>query len=364
MLRRPYNHERLGKIVGDFEEKPIARRYRLLERLGKGGLGTVYKAVDTRIQRLVALKLIPLVSPHDSASTQRFHSHAQTVERLVHPNIVQLYDWGEADGVSYTAYQLIEGRDLSALLREQRVLEPAYAVEIARQVALALVEIHQHGIIHRDIKPSNILISTTGRVLLADFDLAQTPGTSVTEIGTILGTPLYMSPEQAMGVRLDARTDIFSLGGVLYKCLTGEHPFSGATMGESMVRLVDDNPRSPLEFNSKISPELASIVLKMMHKDPDRRFPSAQDVVQALSVLPPTSFGPSALNPVVRSGLDPAVGINPARGEGFAMPPIRFDRPGGKIRDDQYTPKPPADTSEAQPYSAEVTHQQFLHGVP
>jgi serine/threonine protein kinase len=275
--------------VADFENQLIADRYQTLEILGQGGAGTVYKALDTLLQRLVALKVGPAVS-QDTEFRREFPSRSNAVAlspRLSHPNIVQVYEVGEWNGIPFSALQLVEGRTLAQLLQEQRVLQPEYAVEIARQVTRALMYFHQHSMVHCDIKPSNILISSSGHVLLSDFGLAQTAGaSSMTGTGTIIGTPSYMSPEQATGQRIDHRSDIFSLGAVLYECLTGERAFSGTTIQETLKNIVDHRLRSPLEINPSLSPEVVRVVLKALEKDPNNRFDSANLLFFALSILP------------------------------------------------------------------------------
>jgi predicted Ser/Thr protein kinase len=254
-------------------------RYRILETIGQGGMGTVYKALDTRLQRLVALKTLRL-SP-DTEFMRRFLREAQAGARLSHPNILQIYDSGEAEGLPYLAVEYVEGRSLQQMLRENKLLDTDRAVEIARQVAIALAYAHRSSVVHRDVKPSNILISNEGRVVLLDFGLAIRPGAeTLTRSHTVAGTPAYMSPEQVMGLPVDARSDIFSLGVVLYELLTGHRPFSGPNI---FGHIIEQAPLPPEKLNSSLSRSLGKIVLKSLAKKPEHRFQTAEAFVVALA---------------------------------------------------------------------------------
>jgi serine/threonine protein kinase len=278
----------------------VGGRYRILEVLGQGGQGTVYKALDTRLGRLVALKVWTVSDtkrfessesaqrresgPADSrAVAGRFAALADIVKQLAHPGIVQIFDFGTADGVHYMAQQLVEGRSLSEILGERRVLELDRAIEIVCEVARALFHAHRRGIVHGDVKPSNILISRDGRALLSDFDVAQRSGQgSLTAAGTVLGTPRYLSPQQARGDPLDARSDIFALGAVLYECLTGVPAFSGDSVEDTIRRVVTATPRPIREINSAVPFAVELVVARSLEKDPGRRFPTAELFAHAL----------------------------------------------------------------------------------
>jgi hypothetical protein len=270
----------------------FAWRYRILEILGQGGMGTVYKALDTRLQRLVALKVLQFAP--DAESKQRFLTEAEALARLSHPNIPQVYDFGDADGLLYLAVEYVEGRSLRQIMPEGKPLNPDYpdyAAEIIRHVGTALSYAHQRGVIHRDVKPSNILISN-GRVLLTDFGLAIAPGAStLTAGGTIAGTPAYMSPEQAMGKPVDARSDIFSLGVVFYELLAGRKPFCGDSPAETLRQIVEQEPGPPkLRHSSGRSNSLVNIVLKSLAKAPEQRYQTADEFVSALAEAAPAAF--------------------------------------------------------------------------
>jgi serine/threonine protein kinase len=259
----------------------IARRYRIIEKLGSGGMGSVYKALDTRLQRLVALKVLHFVDNPEAKPL--FLREADALARLNHPNIVQIYDVGETEVLVYVAFEYIEGRTLGQIMADTKPLNPDYALEIVSQVGMALSYAHQRGVIHRDVKPSNILISNNGHVLLLDFGLATAPRSStLTRTGTIVGTPAYMSPEQAVGHRIDGRSDIFSLGVLLYELLTGARPFDGSSTVELFRRLCDEAPAAPQEINPSVSTSIAAVVLKSLAKQPEQRFQTVDEFLIAL----------------------------------------------------------------------------------
>jgi serine/threonine protein kinase len=260
----------------------IGRRYRILELLGNGVHGTVYKVLDTRLQRLVTLKV--LHSALSAEAMQVFLREAVTLVRLKHPNIVQVYDADQSETFAYQVFEYIEGRTLSQIMADAKPLDAAYATEIVRQVGTGLGYAHLRGVIHRDVKPSNILVSNDGRVLLADFGLAIAPGAAtLTQNGTVQGTPGYMSPEQVMGQPVDARSDIFSLGVVFYELLTGRTPFSGESTAKLFSNVVNQEPASPRQFDDSIPSSINEIVLKTLAKEPGQRFQTADDFLRALA---------------------------------------------------------------------------------
>jgi tRNA A-37 threonylcarbamoyl transferase component Bud32 len=271
------NQEMIGKT--------IAGRYHILEVIGLGGAGTVYKALDARLQKVVALKMLSHHFTHDAEFKRRFQQEALVMAPLNHPNIVQVYDYGEADGLSYLVMEYIEGTSLEHFLSERKPLAVDYAIEIIRQVGKALSYAHRQGIIHRDLKPSNILISRDGRILLSDLGLAIAPGgRTITDIGTIVGTPAYMSPEQAMGKPVDARSDIYSLGLILYQLLTGRLPFSTDSPGSMLYAHVHESPPPLRWFNPAVPPLVEQAVLKALAKDPKQRYQTVDEFVAVLSL--------------------------------------------------------------------------------
>ncbi len=260
----------------------IGRRYRILELLGNGVHGTVYKVLDTRLQRLVALKL--LHSALNDGARQLFLMEAVALVLLKHPNILEVYDADQAETFVYQTFEYVEGRTLGQIMADDKPLDPAYAIEIVRQVGAGLEYAHLHGVIHRDVKPSNILISNDGRVLLADFGLAITPGApTLTQSGTIAGTPAYMSPEQVMGKPVDGRSDIFSLGVVFYELLTGRKPFSAESTAKLFSKIVEEEPASPRQLDPSVPASINETVLKSLAKEPGQRFQTADHFLRALA---------------------------------------------------------------------------------
>jgi len=249
-------------------------RYRLQAELGRGGGGVVYRALDTQLDRIVALKI--LANPGNDEVRARFLREAKTIAQLKHPNIVGVYDVGEAEGQLYLTMELIEGssldRRLSDLSRERRL-------RILIDVARAVHHAHEHGIVHRDLKPGNILLSRDGRPVVADFGLARNldPAARVTETGTALGTPCYMSPEATLGLAgaLDTRSDIFSLGVILYECVTGRLPFRGNVLFDILRSIVEDHPATPHGIDPSIDADLEAIISKSMEKEKTHRYERA-----------------------------------------------------------------------------------------
>jgi len=264
--------------------KTIADRYRIVGVIGQGGLTTVYKALDTRLNRFVALRLLHPHFARDPEFERRFRHEAEVLTCLNHPNIVQMYDYGKAEGTTYLVVEYVDGRSLSDILAEGKPLDVDYAVEIVRQVGEALSCAHRQGVIHRDIKPSNILIANDGRVLLSDFGLAIAHGQpTLTDIGTVVVTPTYMSPEQARGEPLDRRSDIYSLGTVLYELLAGRLPFTAENLLELVHEVVHEEPPPLRRFNPAVSPALEQAVLRSLAKDPGQRYQSVDEFVAALA---------------------------------------------------------------------------------
>jgi serine/threonine protein kinase len=261
----------------------IAARYQILEKVGRGGMGAVYKALDTRLQRIVALKIFISEDPQSEEDFAQTRVLAKILQSLHHPNILQTFDVGKAEGRAYFVIEYVEGRSLAEMLVQARSIHLSDAVEIIVQVGRALEYAHQNGLVHRDVKPNNILVSTEGRVLLSDFGLATAPGApTLSETGTIAGTPAYMSPEQAMGGPIDGRSDIFSLGTLLYEMLTGVRPFTGASPDELLRLIVEQTPVSPERRNPFLPGPLVDVVMKALAKDPNQRFQTAAAFLIAL----------------------------------------------------------------------------------
>src|SRR5215470_5675139 len=242
-------------------------RYEIIGELGRGAMGVVYKANDPTIGRTVALKTMRLdANGLDSGELlRRFQNEARAAGLLNHPNIVTIYDAGEQDGMFYIAMEFIEGTTLQALLAEKHLLPSDEAVQIAREICQGLAYAHCNGIVHRDVKPANIMITAQGAVKIMDFGIAKAGG-SMTSTGQILGTPNYMAPEQVKGRPPDGRSDLFSLGVVLYEMLTGEKPFAGQNVTTIIYKIVNEKPIAPRELDMTVHPGLSSIVNKALAK--------------------------------------------------------------------------------------------------
>jgi serine/threonine protein kinase len=257
---------------------PSLGRYEILGKLGEGAMGVVYRAGDKTLGRVVALKMLSADLGADDELHQRFRREAEAIGRLNHPNIVTVYDLGESDGHLYMAMELLEGDDLRALIERQVDIPVADRVRILGQICQGLGYAHSKGVVHRDVKPANIFVTSGGQVKLLDFGLARVATReTITRAGVILGTPDYMSPEQAKGKTLDHRTDIFSAGAVFYEFLTLQKPFKGKTLHSVLYQIISEEPEPALTLNPELPARLALVVHRMLRKDPDRRYPSLEE---------------------------------------------------------------------------------------
>lgn len=259
-------------------------RYRVIEELGRGSMGVVYKAFDPRLNRSVALKVMRPDRRISYEFVCRFNDEARAIGQLSHQNIVSVFDRGEDHGTLFIAMELLEGRSLKAVI-ESRELTHQGAIKIGIQVAEALDYAHKHGIVHRDIKPSNIIMLDNGQVKLTDFGIARIEdpnATLKTQVGQIMGTPCYMSPEQAAGKTLDGRSDLFSLGVILYEIVTRQKPFLGGTSGATYAAVINNMPTEPHLLDKRIPRKLSHVIMHSMAKDITQRFQSGQEMVLAL----------------------------------------------------------------------------------
>ena len=260
-------------------------RYEIIEELGRGAMGIVYKAHDPLIERIVAIKSINLNDLDDQQKEEykaRFYQEAKAAGRLNHPNIVTIHDLGEIGDVAFIAMELLEGRELDNVIGEKR-LSIDETLNIVTQIAEGLAFAHQRGIVHRDIKPSNIMILSDNHVKIADFGIAKMDSSlSLTQVGMIVGSPLYMSPEQVMGISITPQSDIFSLGIVLYKLLTGQLPFSGESANSVMYQIVNEAQQNPSLLIKDIPDMLDMIVSKCLEKKPEDRYANASELVNEL----------------------------------------------------------------------------------
>jgi predicted Ser/Thr protein kinase len=262
---------------------------RLVSKLGEGGMGVVWRARHETLQKDVAVKVLPPGFAHEPEAVQRFLREAQAAARLEHPNVVQVLDAGSAQGTHFIVMQFVDGTDLQKVLKKKGKLAVADALAVTKRIALALGAAHKMGIVHRDIKPANILLTKQGRVMVADFGLARDlrSGSTLTGTQEVMGTPQYLSPEQARGESLDGRSDLYSLGATLYTLLSGRAPFSGTTPVSIAVKHASEDQRpEPLrKIDAEIPAEIEALVEKMMSKKPADRFQTGEQVAAAIDAL-------------------------------------------------------------------------------
>src|SRR5262245_28693013 len=294
-------------IVGDSTQSLLGKtigHYQIISLAGKGGMGEVYRARDIKLDRAVALKILPKEMSADGERMRRFSREAKAASALNHPNVAHIYEIGEAEGVNFIAMEYVEGQTLAASINGNP-LKVSEVVEIGSQIAAALDEAHRKGITHRDLKPANVMLNERGQVKVLDFGLAKFARPTVKPIdseistlvktapGVVMGTPHYMSPEQVRGQEADHRADIFAIGLILYEMLAGERAFRGDSAAEVMSAILKDEPPELSIVNSQISPQLTKIVQRCLEKRPERRFQSVSDLGFALETLsaPPNSLG-------------------------------------------------------------------------
>ena len=264
-------------------------RYRILELLGRGGMATVFKAHDPGIDRIIAIKFLHASLCEDEEYRMRFLREARAAGMLTHPNIATIYDVGEIEGRPYIAMELLEGEPLNDLMAAGAEFSIKEVLEIGIQLASALDYAHGKGVVHRDIKPANIIVSKNrNSIKVADFGIAHLESASRTQhtrIGDVIGTPQYMSPEQAMGGKIDGRSDLFSVGIVLYQLITGQKPFEADTIVALMMKIAKENPPTIQKLRPETPPALRRVIDRCLSKQPDRRFQSGKDLREALIKL-------------------------------------------------------------------------------
>ena len=305
------------------EENKLGR-FELVAEIGRGAMGIVYKAKDPMLERIVAIKTINMGMDKDGAEMyeKRFYQEARAAGGLNHPNIVTVYDIGKTADACYMAMEYIEGPELRTLLLPGKPLPVQKALSIAAQVAEGLAYAHERGVVHRDIKPANIMVPDSGPVKITDFGIARMRSSNVqTQTGMMMGSPKYMSPEQVIGKRADHRSDIFSLGVILYEMLTGAAPFTGESVNAVMYQIVNFVPPAPSAINPAAPSALDMIVGRMLAKALDERFQSAAEIARgvrecehqvhgapsATSTQPLTALAPGPMPAVVDAGVKTAV---------------------------------------------------------
>ncbi len=322
-------------------------RYRIVRKLGAGGMADVYLAEDQELGRQVAIKILNDRHAADDSFIERFRREAKNAAGLSHPNIVSIYDRGEAEGTYYIAMEFLDGRSLKELIVGRGPAPIKVAIEYARNILAALAAAHRQGIVHRDIKPHNVLIGAEGRVKVTDFGIARSGASQMTEVGSIIGTAQYLSPEQARGAPVDQTSDLYSAGVVLYEMLTGQVPFTGDTPLEIAMKHLSEVPKPPSEHRPEIPHDLDSIVLRALAKDPSERYQSAEEmdadlarVAEGLPVDPETEEAATAVlsgsglmaaaptSVIARSPAEPGLPAPPGRAPpagyyGYEGPPRR-----------------------------------------
>jgi serine/threonine-protein kinase len=324
-------------LLNDFVEKrqagegeshmadPLSKagRYRVVRELGRGSMGVVYEGFDPVIGRRVAIKtmLTEDLSPEEFGEYRaRFHREAQAAGVLSHPNIVNVFDYGEDGGILYLVMEYLEGKSLEKLVKERRILPIETIIPMYDQVCSALDHAHQNGIVHRDIKPANIMIVGRGSVKVTDFGIAKMVSMGMTQAGQVLGTPSYMSPEQVKGHHIDGRSDIFSLGVILYSLVTGEKPFPGQDITTVIYKIVNENPIPPRELNPSIHAGLSYVICKALAKSPEERFQTCGELADDLKnfkylgeAVAPSATMLLGVPPVRSTDLERTAGLAPVK---------------------------------------------------
>ena len=272
-------------VHGIARDTVVDERYRVLNRIGSGGMADVYCAEDLQLGRRVALKLLYRRFAEDEEFVERFRREASSAAGLQHPNVVAVYDRGEFDGTYYIAMEYLEGRSLKQVVRQDGALEPDRAIDLVIQILKAARFAHRRGIVHRDIKPHNVIVDDEGRAKVTDFGIARAGASDMTETGSIMGTAQYLSPEQAQGHPVDARADLYSIGVVLYELLTGRVPFDAESAVTIALKQVSEEPVPPSQLNPAISAQLEDVVTKALQKDPAYRFADADEFIRALEAV-------------------------------------------------------------------------------
>src|SRR5690348_15366332 len=299
----------------------LGERYQLQDLIGRGGMATIYRGRDLRMDRVVAVKLLREVYSTDPKFVTRFQREAKAASSLQHPNIVQVYDYGHSDGNYFIVMELVAGTDLRRYLRSRGVLAVDHAIIIAHDVALGLGAAHRRSIVHRDVKPQNVLVGRDGSIKLTDFGIASLykdiNAERLTTTGMTLGTVQYYAPEQAQGEIVSPAADVYALGIVMYEMLTGRPPFDGDTPVAVAMQHIQDAPRPPRELNPNIPPALEEIILRCLEKSPGMRYRDGSALARALEMLGEEDItGANAVAQPTRTAGGPVSLYPPAPGNG------------------------------------------------
>src|SRR5271167_4902634 len=282
-------------------ETIIDGRYRVLSRLGSGGMAEVYLAEDQLLGRQVAVKVLHHHFAEDQEFVERFRREASSAAALSHPNIVAIFDRGEWNGTYYIAMEYVAGRSLKTIVREQGALDPAAAIDIVVQILRGARFAHRRGVVHRDLKPHNVIVDEEGRARVTDFGIARAGASDMTLTGSIMGTAQYLSPEQAQGQAVSAASDLYSVGVILYELLTGVVPFEGETAVAIAFKQVSAEPLPPSALNPALPATLDAIVLRALAKDPAHRYTDAEEFIAVLQRERQALSAPSGV-PVLTTG--------------------------------------------------------------
>jgi serine/threonine-protein kinase len=314
-------------------------RYRIMRKLGSGGMADVYLAEDEELGRRVAIKILNDKYAPDEQFVERFRREAKNAAGLSHPNIVSIYDRGEAEGTYYIAMEYLDGRSLKELVVARGPLPIPDAIAATRQVLAALRFAHRKGVVHRDIKPHNVMADADGRLKVTDFGIARAGVSQMTEAGSIIGTAQYLSPEQARGAPVDQRSDLYSIGVVLYEMLTGQVPFTGESPVEIAMKHLSDTPRPPSLLRPDIPPDLDMVVLRALAKSPEDRFQTAEDmdaelerVAKGAGVTAETADAATAVLSGAALASAPTAIVPPRRPPTEARPSYRYAEPPPRRR--------------------------------
>src|SRR4051794_39566143 len=281
--------ERACVPMESMQTEVLGERYRLGDPIGRGGMATIYRGQDMRMDRIVAVKVLREVYSTDPKFVTRFQREAKAASSLQHPNIVQVYDYGQTDGNYFIVMELVEGTDLRRYLRSRGVLAVDRAIIIAHDVALGLGAAHRRGIVHRDVKPQNVLVGKDGSIKLTDFGIASVykdiNAERLTTTGMTLGTVQYYAPEQAQGEIVNPAADVYALGIVMYEMLTGRTPFEGDTPVAVAMQHIQDAPLAPSQLNPNIPPALEEVILRCLEKPPEMRYRDGTLLARSLELL-------------------------------------------------------------------------------
>lgn len=340
----------------EFPEK--LGKYKILGELGRGAMGVVYEGHDPDLDRNVAIKTLrkdTLDKSESSELLERFKREAQAGGRLQHPNIVSIHAYGEDDATAFIAMEIIHGKELRDLFDGNQRFTIKDSVRLMTELLDALEYAHSHGVVHRDIKPSNIIVMDDGHIKITDFGIARLESSTLTQAGTVLGTPSHMSPEQFMGQAVDGRSDLFSAGVILYQFLTGEKPFVGASISTIMHRVLKETPPNPSELNVQVQPPFDVVVQKAIAKRPDDRYQSAAEFrVALLAAMEGKDVAEEAPPQADQTIVTPPEAAKRARWPWFAAAGAVVAALGAGVAV-MLTPGDPPKPPEAQPFATPVT---------